>query len=94
MHGILPGLLNVPVTNLLDVPVCAAWLKQELYPTALTDAKQALLSQLDGNLNFPFRLERLDIRVGEIALVPCVERSALGIIPVIKGHTVLDAPSG
>lgn len=35
MHGIVPGMLDFPITELLDDAVCVAWLEQHLYPTGL-----------------------------------------------------------
>ena len=35
MHGILPGMIDFPITELLDDGVCVAWLEQFLHPTGL-----------------------------------------------------------
>ena len=35
MHGIPPGIIDFPITELLDNAVCVAWLEQHLHPTCL-----------------------------------------------------------
>jgi transposase-like protein len=35
VHGILLGMLDFPLTDLLDEPACAAWLEQHLHLTGL-----------------------------------------------------------
>jgi transposase-like protein len=35
VHSILPGMLDFPLTDLLDEAACAAWLEQYLHPTGL-----------------------------------------------------------
>jgi transposase-like protein len=36
VHGILPGMIDFPITELLDEASCVAWLEQYLHPTGLT----------------------------------------------------------
>ena len=35
MHGILPAMIDFPMTDLLDASACVAWLEQNLHPTGL-----------------------------------------------------------
>jgi transposase-like protein len=35
VHGILPGMIDFPITDLLDDAACSAWLEQHLHPTGL-----------------------------------------------------------
>ena len=35
MHGILPNMIDFPITELLDDATCVAWLEQHLHPTGL-----------------------------------------------------------
>ena len=35
MHGILPCMIDFPLTDLLDDTACVAWLEQHLHPTGL-----------------------------------------------------------
>ena len=35
MHGILPGMIDFPITELLDDATCVAWLEQHLHPAGL-----------------------------------------------------------
>ena len=35
MHGILPTMIDFPITELLDDATCVAWLEQHLHPTGL-----------------------------------------------------------
>ena len=36
MHGILSGMIDFPITELLDEASCVTWLEQYLHPTGLT----------------------------------------------------------